>query len=348
LSPIGIAYDPSNGHLYVSGCYYPAGRCKGLVDIIDGTTNKILGNISLAETPYTVTVGNSTVTFLNRGNSSVTVISDKTNSVLATIPVGALPWASAYDPKDNYLLVANDGTGTVSVVSLDNYSVITTFPAGTHPTGIAFKDPVGQRHVYVVDNGISGIGEVQDIGWVRSPIYDLTNRGSSPVPGAESATYDPIGRALYVSAWNTADNNAPGSVYQFNTETPTFHNEPIVTAGAWPGALETAHSSPFVYVVNAHDNTVSGFPGLVFAPSTTSSSSSSSTATSSTSSSTTTIQTSSTSTSASTSVNTSTSTSASSGGAGGIPEFPYQILAVTGFAVLIGASYLMIRRRTFA
>jgi DNA-binding beta-propeller fold protein YncE len=43
---------------------------------------------------------------------------------------------------------------------------------------------------------------------------------------------------------------------------------------------------------------------------------------------------------------TQTSASGTTGGGGGIPEFPYQLVAAAVFTVRLAASYLLLRRRT--
>jgi DNA-binding beta-propeller fold protein YncE len=43
---------------------------------------------------------------------------------------------------------------------------------------------------------------------------------------------------------------------------------------------------------------------------------------------------------------TTASTSTSASGSGGVPEFPYQLVAAAAFTLLLAASYLLVRRRT--
>ena len=71
MNPWGIAYDPSNGYLYVT----------------------------------------------DWGSGTVSVINGKTNTVIATIPVGIWPVGVAYDPSNGYIYVTNYASGTVSIIS---------------------------------------------------------------------------------------------------------------------------------------------------------------------------------------------------------------------------------------
>jgi hypothetical protein len=139
------------------------------------------------------------------------------------------------------------------------------------------------------------------------------------------------------------------------------------TTGSYTDAIIAGGSSGWVggnYVVNA---TWGAYGPAIFSTanfawsnlmttttttttSSTTSSNTSSTSTSSTTSSTSTTSTTSTtsaipsSTSSSSSTTTTVSSSTSSSSGGGIPEFPYQVLAVTVFTLLVLASYLAVRR----
>ena len=58
--------------------------------------------------------------------NAVKVISDSSNSVIKTIPVGKNPIGVIYDPSNNMIYVANDDNASVSVLSAATDSVIAT------------------------------------------------------------------------------------------------------------------------------------------------------------------------------------------------------------------------------
>ena len=73
------------------------------------------------------------------------MISGQTDTIVATIPVGALPDAVAVNPLTNIVYVANQGgttslNGTVSVINGQTNKPLATIPVGVGPSGVA-ADP---------------------------------------------------------------------------------------------------------------------------------------------------------------------------------------------------------------
>jgi YVTN family beta-propeller protein len=58
------------------------------------------------------------------GHGSVSIISDRNNQVIATVPVGEDPFYPAYGSGKGEVLVPNEGNGSVSVISDKNNTVI--------------------------------------------------------------------------------------------------------------------------------------------------------------------------------------------------------------------------------
>jgi len=73
----------------------------------------------------------------NQGTNTVSVISDATNAVVATVPVGSAPFGVAYDPAKGEVFVADDGSGSASVpgsvyvISDTSNAIISTVPVGS-------------------------------------------------------------------------------------------------------------------------------------------------------------------------------------------------------------------------
>src|SRR2546427_12060624 len=72
----------------------------------------------------------------NEVSNEVTIISDSTNAVMATVSVGSFPVGVAYDAQKGEIFVANSGANTVSVISDVNRGVIANIHVGSEPVGI--------------------------------------------------------------------------------------------------------------------------------------------------------------------------------------------------------------------
>jgi YVTN family beta-propeller protein len=73
-------------------------------------------------------------------------------AVVATVPVGATPYAVAADPCRSRVYVANFGDNTVSVIGAPRSDpVVATVPVGDEPDAVAV-DP-GTGRVYVTNAG---------------------------------------------------------------------------------------------------------------------------------------------------------------------------------------------------
>src|SRR3989442_698712 len=99
----------------------------------------VITTILVGTNPYGITYGtaygNCNIYVAKFVSNNVSVISNTTNSVVATIPVGTSPSGIAYGNGNIY--VTNYNSNTVSVISSTTNSVVATIPVGTNPTGIA-------------------------------------------------------------------------------------------------------------------------------------------------------------------------------------------------------------------
>jgi len=113
LWPVAVAYDPSNGYVYV------ANYRSNTVSVINGATNKVIASIAVGSGPngaaYDSSNGYLYVT--NYNSNSVSVINGATNMVIASIAVGSDPVGVAYDSSNGYVYVANSNSSTVSIIS---------------------------------------------------------------------------------------------------------------------------------------------------------------------------------------------------------------------------------------
>src|ERR1700754_3796257 len=73
----------------------------------------------------------------NFHNDSVSVIDTATNTVIATVAVGASPFGVAVAPDGSRVYVANWLGNTVSVIDTATNAVIATVAVGNNPRGVA-------------------------------------------------------------------------------------------------------------------------------------------------------------------------------------------------------------------
>jgi YVTN family beta-propeller protein len=83
----------------------------------------------------------------------VSVISGRTNTVTATIPVGRIPQGVAADTKTNTIYVTNALGNTVSVISGRTNTVTATTPVGRIPEGVASDTKAKAIYVANSDSG---------------------------------------------------------------------------------------------------------------------------------------------------------------------------------------------------
>ena len=93
------------------------------------------------------------------GKGIAAVISGQTNTVVARIPVGAIPDAVAVNPSTNIVYVANQWVspgpnGSVSVLNGQTNKPLATIPGGVAPSGVA-TDPNTNR-AYVANAPTDG------------------------------------------------------------------------------------------------------------------------------------------------------------------------------------------------
>ncbi|GEM_PF-6669610 len=365
-SPAIFGFDPFNGLVYLA-------QNGGGITIINGTSeaghlNGGCGDIS--DCAMAIDPSNGVAYIPNTKANTTSVINGTT--LISTVQMGGSPGAALFDPANGlvYLTIENYGYGD-KVAVINGSELTTTIRVGTYPEKL-FYDPIN-TYVYVsvygpgtisviegksnlanVSLGFPGIEPiyVPSTGFVYYPnqldgvsvvngtkVIGTVHTGVSPT----FALFNPSNGLVYVSNSGVAYicigcGSEPSDIVSLVTGTSFIEN---VTVGQSPWQMTYDSIRNWVDVLVA--NGVSEiYPSNSSTTSTTSSLSSSRTAltTSSTAS---TATTTSANLGSNTSVTSSSTSSATEGG--GVPEFPFQFLAVTAFVALIIASYLLIRRR---
>ncbi|MCG5077428.1 GH25 family lysozyme [Paraburkholderia tagetis] len=140
----------------------------------------------------------------NAGSNSVSVIDTATNTVMATIPVGARPSNIALTPNGQAAYVVNSGASTVSVINTATNTVINTIGVGLFPIDVVVTP--GGATVYVAN---AGANSVSAISTATNTVVATVQVGSNPVSLAAS----PDGTQVYVT------NAGSKSVSVINTAT---------------------------------------------------------------------------------------------------------------------------------
>ena len=114
---------------------------------ITATTEDVQGSASL-----TVSRAFAYVAYVaNFGAGSVSVLSAATNTVVATVRVGAGPRGVAITPDGAFAYVTNRGFTDVSVFATASNTVVATVPVGVGPSGVAIMPDGAFAYVTNID-----------------------------------------------------------------------------------------------------------------------------------------------------------------------------------------------------
>ncbi|MGW2376645.1 Ig-like domain repeat protein, partial [Kitasatospora sp. NPDC001683] len=137
----------------------------------------------------------------NNGDNTVSVIATATNTVTATITVGAAPTGVAVSPDGLHAYVTNNGDNTVSVIATATNTTVATIPVGTGPFDVAIT-PDG-LHEYVTNNSANTVSVTDTV-----PFTTATALASAPDPSV-------FGQAKVLTATVTSVDGIPTGTVSF-------------------------------------------------------------------------------------------------------------------------------------
>jgi YVTN family beta-propeller protein len=149
--PQSIAYDPSNGEIYVANFGTPppfnSGTPANSVTVINGLTNNVIATIYVGLGPSGVAYNpeNGHVYVANSVSNTVSIIDDETNKVMTTVPlpqdtpIGIVPKGFAFDPINGDIYIGTNGP-SVYVLDGSTNQLTSKIPLGGCPVAVAF-DP---------------------------------------------------------------------------------------------------------------------------------------------------------------------------------------------------------------
>jgi len=182
----------------------------------------------------------------NANSNNVSIIDTATNTVTATVKVGANPIAVAVSGT-NIAYVANIGSNNVSIIDTATNTVVGTYNAGFNkPIGVAVS-PDGTK-LYVLNSGFSP-GDVSIIDIPTNTIIATPNVGAFPIGIAVS----PDGKKVYVT--NSGDSPGDVSIIDTNASNATYNtNIANVPVGTEPAGVAVSPDGKKVYVANTGDS----------------------------------------------------------------------------------------------
>jgi YVTN family beta-propeller protein len=205
----------------------------------------VVGTITVGSEPWGVAYdsGKGEIFVVNYGSTTVSVISDSTNTVVANVTVGTNPMGAAYDFWYGEVFVTNWGSNTVSVISDSSNTVVATVPVGTHPGPVAF-DMSGE--IFVANIGSNTV----------SVISDSSNTVVATVPVGTS----PGGVAYYYNVYTGKGEIFVANSYSNTVSVISDSNNTVVATvpvGTSPGGVAYDSVKSEIFVANYGSNTVS-------------------------------------------------------------------------------------------
>ena len=176
----------------------------------------------------------------NQSNNNVSVINTATNTVVATVAVGAAPFGVGVNPAGTSVFITNRGSNDVSVIDTTTNTVVATVVVGTDPQGVAVN-PAGTR-AYVANNVTSNVSVIDT---TTNTVVATVAVGNFPF----GVAVNPAGTRAYVA--NFTSNNVSVIDTATNTVIAT------VAVGTNPRGVAVNPAGTRAYVANFISNNVS-------------------------------------------------------------------------------------------
>ena len=129
--PVGLIYDSGKGEVFVAYESLPSDKPANFMSVISDSKNSVIATVPLGSNIASSLGAYDPATrelyMPDPNNDSVLVISDRTNSIVDSIPVGMIPIGVGYDPLKGVLFVS-DGVTATRIVSDKTNSIIETVP----------------------------------------------------------------------------------------------------------------------------------------------------------------------------------------------------------------------------
>jgi YVTN family beta-propeller protein len=180
--PWSLVYDRAKGEIFVAND--GTGISGTNVTVINDTTDAVVTKVHIGTNPLGELVydsGKGEIFVPNYGSRNVSVISDATNTVVATVTTDTFAWGAAYDPTADEIFVGNFNGAfeNITVISdITDKTVGSIYPVGESASSLAFDPTTGDLYAGdSVDGTVAVIAPVS--GPVRYPVT-FTESGLPP------------------------------------------------------------------------------------------------------------------------------------------------------------------------
>ena len=200
--------------------------------------------ISVGDSPWgiAITPDGLYVYVTNFSDSTVSIISTITNTVIDTIGANTYPTGIAITPNGLYIYVTNStaSSSIVSIISTATNTVINTISVGNNPRGIAIT-PDG-LYVYVTNYWND---TVSIISTATNTVVNTVSVGTRP----NSIVFTPNGLYVYVA------NEYSNTISIISTVTNTVVD--IINVNSTPTGITITPDGLYVYIANSNSSIVS-------------------------------------------------------------------------------------------
>ncbi|MDE1882132.1 MAG: hypothetical protein KGI89_16475, partial [Euryarchaeota archaeon] len=185
-------YDPGAGTIYIGANEFP----QGAVYAISVVTHQVIAHFAIAQPEAMVLDGSAGLLFVaSSSSSSVSVISDVSNKVVRTIPVGQGPDSLALDTALSEVFVADETSNDVDVIGVTSLSVVASIVLNHGgPLNLTYDAALGEVFALSSQGSVDVISDTANAE-VGAISLTLTPR---------SSVLDPSSGKLWVGAGNSA------------------------------------------------------------------------------------------------------------------------------------------------
>jgi len=251
--PLAVAVNPNNNMIYATD---PGANNQ--LDIVNGTTNTIVGTLPTGNQPFGVAVNPNTdrIFVTNRNDGTMTVIDGQEKTVMKTITLPGYPQGIAVDPNSNKVYVAGvkGSTGSVFVYNANNGKLTTVIGSYCGAWAVAVN-PVTSK-VYVTSAFSTGCAP-------NNMVYVIDENSNTIVSSFQAG---PAGLYAYDVQVNPATNRIYVSTFGGSSEgiyvADGSTNGIIAYVQATePRGIAVNPTTDKVYVTNLNDGTLSIIDG---------------------------------------------------------------------------------------
>jgi YVTN family beta-propeller protein len=145
VSGFNLAFDSNKSYLYASDDY------ANTVTVVNTLSGKVVMSVPVCQwcdpSGMAFNPGNGRIYLANFGMGRVSVISDTTNKIVATITVGSNPFGALYDPLNQKVYISDYTSAILSKIDPATNTVVANLSAGNGPWNMALDTLNGLLYV---------------------------------------------------------------------------------------------------------------------------------------------------------------------------------------------------------